>query len=199
MPLESGEPAAPATRPWGKAPRGLRGRRISQAPGPGLTTEGEGPRGSCSARRKSLSVPSVRRFRRCPTTSNPASEPSFADRHIGPDDDAVATMLKTHRCRLARRAGRQGGARGHPRRAARPTASRRAWTAAASRHRGRGASRAARAGRRQHRRGVDDRAGLLRHADTTGVAAATSWRTRPGTPPTRRISPRSARAGWRRC
>ena len=34
---------------------------------------------------------------------------------------------------------------------------------------------------------------------TPRCCCATSWRTRPGTPLTRRTSPRSARAGWKRC
>ena len=33
---------------------------------------------------------------------------TFADRHIGPDADDVATMLDGHRCRFARRTRRQG-------------------------------------------------------------------------------------------
>ena len=42
--------------------------------------------------------------------------------------------------------------------------------------------------------------GLGYHGTVTPpVIRGTCWRTRPGTPPTRPTSPRSARAGWRRC
>ena len=41
--------------------------------------------------------------------------------------------------------------------------------------------------------------GLLRHRDPAGDPAATCWRVLPGTPPTRPTSPRSAKAGSRRC
>ena len=62
--------------------------RISQAPGIGLTTEG---------RNLAVPAPSVRRY----VSVRSTIQPSFADRHIGPDADAVATMLDDHR-----RAGR---------------------------------------------------------------------------------------------
>ena len=76
-----------------------------------------------------------------------------------------------HRCGLPRRARRKGASRGHSRRADRRRPGPRPRPAPAARHRGAGARRTARDGRRQHRRGVDDRAGLLRHADPAGVEA----------------------------
>src|SRR6478609_2831304 len=75
MPLESGE--REFTRPWGKAGTqpNLSGART------GLTTEGGEPQRFCAL--------SVRRW------MFSHDQPNFADRHIGPDSDAVATMLKT--------------------------------------------------------------------------------------------------------
>lgn len=78
MPLESGR-STPA-RPWGKAFLAFSaGRRISQAP----TTEGEEPNGSSTFTRLEQSqVSDSENF-------------TFAARHIGPDADAVTTMLAT--------------------------------------------------------------------------------------------------------
>ena len=65
--------------------------------------------------------------------------------------------------------------------------------------RDRGARRAARARRPQHRHGADDRARLPRHRHPARDPQRTCWKTPPGTPPTRPTSRRSARAGWRPC
>lgn len=78
MPLESGR--STPTRPWGKAFLAFSaGRRISQAP----PTEGEEPNGSSTFTRLEQSqVSDSENF-------------TFAARHIGPDADAVTTMLAT--------------------------------------------------------------------------------------------------------
>ena len=57
----------------------------------------------------------------------------------------------------------------------------------------------ARAGRPQPGRDVDDRPRLLRHPHPGRRAAQRARGPRPGTRPTRRTSPRSPRAGSRRC
>ena len=77
MPLESGDSlGSPAhgERRHGLAPN-LSGARF------GLTTEGEEPLAGC--------LPLERQELRCSPTTNR----TFADRHIGPDADAIATML----------------------------------------------------------------------------------------------------------
>ena len=98
-------------------------------------------------------------------------QPNFADRHIGPDADAVATMLKTIGVgsldELADKALPAGILDALSADGVAPGLDQLPQAAT----RGAGAGRVARARRRQHRRGVDDRSGLLRHADTAGAAA----------------------------
>ncbi len=97
-------------------------------------------------------------------------QPDFADRHIGPDADAVATMLKTIGVdsldELADKALPAGildalSADGiAPGLEVLPAAATETEALAELRAHG----------RLEHRRGLDDRAGLLRHVDATGVA-----------------------------
>ena len=123
----------------------------------GSTTEGGEPQRFCAPRQERYrSVrPQATEFRR------PAHRAGRRRRRHHAQD---------HRRRVARRTGRQGAAGRHSRRVDRRRGGTRSGPAAAGRHRIRGAGRTARAGRRQHRRGVDDRSGLLRHADAAGVA-----------------------------
>src|SRR6478672_476269 len=79
MPLESGKRAA--YPPTGKGALRARPPNLSGARD-GLTTEGEEP-----------AVPAPTRREYTPVFDH--NQPNFADRHIGPDADAVATMLKT--------------------------------------------------------------------------------------------------------
>ncbi len=99
------------------------------------------------------------------------TNPLFADRHIGPDSDAIAAMLEVIGVDSLEELARRARARRDPRQADRHRRRARPGSAAPAGQRGRGAGRAAGAGRRQHRRGVDDRAGLLRHAHAAGAAA----------------------------
>ena len=143
------------TRPWGKA---LREAAESLRRPHGSTTEGEEPQRFCPD-------PSG-----VSCTCSIITNRNFADRHIGPDADAVATMLKTIGVgsldELADKAlpagildalSADGVAPGLDQLP--PAASEDEALAELRAH-----------GRLQHRRGVDDRAGLLRHADATGVA-----------------------------
>ena len=75
-----------------------------------------------------------------------------------------------HRGGLAGRTRREGAPRWDSRHGDRRRVGARARSAAPAGNRGAGAGRTARDGRREHGRGVDDRAGLLRHADASGVA-----------------------------
>ena len=98
-------------------------------------------------------------------------QPNFADRHIGPDADAVAVMLKTIGVdsldELADKALPAGILDALSTDGVAPGLDH----LPAGGHRRAGARGAACTRRRQHRRGVDDRPGLLRHADPARVAA----------------------------
>ena len=102
MPLESGglESGHP---PMGKG-TGMRIVESLRRP-VRVDDRGRGPRGSA------LSASGVRQ---CPTSHQ---SQFFADRHIGPDGDAVATMLEVIGVDSLDELARQGAARGHPRRA----------------------------------------------------------------------------------
>ncbi len=158
MPLESGErSASPAHGERLRYSAGSAGRPNLSGARTGLTTEGEEPQRFLPLERQEIDVlprstelrgPAHRAGRRC-------------RRHHAQD----------HRRGIARRTRRQGASRRHSRRAVRRRSRTRPRPAAAGRHGGAGAGRVARARRRQHRRGVDDRSGLLRHADPAGAAA----------------------------
>ena len=100
-----------------------------------------------------------------------SDQSTFADRHIGPDSQAIAAMLAVIGVdsldELAAKAVPTGILDKLTDTGAAPGLD----ALAAGRQRGRGAGRAAGAGRHQHRGGVDDRAGLLRHAHTAGAVA----------------------------
>ena len=117
----------------------------------------------------------------------------FANRrHIGPSPAEMAEMLKVLGANSLDALIDADRARlDPPERAARPGARRMTEREALDKH--------ARDRQQEPGAGLADRPGLLRHHHAAGRSSATSWKTRPGTPPTRPTSPRSARAGWRRC
>ncbi len=101
----------------GSGGRSAAAGRISQAPGSGRRQRGRSrfacaPRARGNRREMSVSV----RFTACPITAARITlthhELRFVDRHIGPDAHAVATLLSTIGVDIARRAGREGRARG---------------------------------------------------------------------------------------
>ena len=124
---------------------------------------------------------------RCMTTSTY----TFAARHIGPGVDRHARHARRGRRAFGRNADRAGRAEVDP---ARPSA-----RPARAGDRSRSACRT----RRQDERkpGAEElyRRRLSRHASCRRSSSAICSRTRPGTPPTRPTSRRSARAGWNCC
>ena len=147
------------TRPWGKAGPRSRAPNLSGAR-PGSTTEGEEPQRfrAAPSPRSSLDVdPLDPHFRRPPHRPRRRRRRAPCSTSIGVDslDELAAKALPAGILDALDADGVAPGLDGLP----------------AAADRARGAGRAARAGRRQHRRGVDDRAGLLRHAHPAGVAA----------------------------
>ena len=183
--------------------RRRRGKKRSRGhPPPPRALPNSQAKGQRGAPRAASRVRSVRGHHGRPAMSQTASSPApvslrdlehhdaFLERHIGPNDAEIAQMLRVV---------------GHDSLDAMTDAIvpgidqvARAAGAAARDHRSRSAGQDPRDRRQEPGVPQLHRPGLLRHPHARTSSCATSSRTRPGTPPTRRTRRRSRRAAWKR-